>query len=551
VQLTHLKINDFKRVKSVEIDLADVNILVGGNSSGKSSIIQAIHLACCVMRQAKSVEKTKTSTISIDELDYLPSNNYKLLGHKTEWGNNEGTPSSAVTLTFIKDLSEATAYCQLRSARNAGISIKGSVPNELTNLLRKKKKFFSAYIPGISGIPNKEEKRSSKVILKACSYGDSNVILRNALLLLKQRGTDNINLIEKWISEIAEPMKLEVTHDDEQDLSISCSVKVNNETRPIELIGTGYIQLKQILSYVLLFEPGILLIDEPDIHLHPTLQEKLVKVLARVANERKFRILLTTHSPFIVRGASPDAKVYWMNEGKIESNDRRAVELALGWGVFGKKIIIVSEDTNLYLLKKLISQWPELERFIAYLPGTGYRSIPTPKQASEIADALGGKYKILVHRDRDSLTDNEVKTLIQTYIEEGITLWFPEHSDVEEYFCQMSFIKSIVGCTDHEASEFIDSVLTKNQKVIRDQFNKQRAAHNQELYTTGGSPTNDVVWDEFQKRTLKGAKGKFVFKQLKNHIPSNVFREDNIVKHSMFDEIATDLKQVIEKLLEY
>ena len=94
MKLTKLKVEDFKRVKSVEIDLADVNILVGGNGSGKSSIIQAIHLACCVMRQVERVEKGKTSTVGIDELDYLPSNNYKLLGHKTVWGNKAGTPSS-------------------------------------------------------------------------------------------------------------------------------------------------------------------------------------------------------------------------------------------------------------------------------------------------------------------------------------------------------------------------------------------------------------------------------------------------------------------------
>ena len=61
-------------------------------------------------------------------------------------------------------------------------------------------KFFSAYIPGISGIPNKEEKKSKKVILKACSYGDSNIILRNVLLLLKNANPDNITQIEDWIS---------------------------------------------------------------------------------------------------------------------------------------------------------------------------------------------------------------------------------------------------------------------------------------------------------------------------------------------------------------
>ncbi len=548
MKLTKLTVKDFKRVKHVAIDLADVNILVGCNGSGKSSIIQAIHLACCVMRQVYRVEKGKTSTVGIDELDYLPSNNYKLLGHKTAWGNMAGTPSSDVILEFEKDLAPLLASCELRSARNAGISITGSVPNELNDLLRKKSKFFSAYIPGISGIPNKEEKRSQKVILKACSYGDSNVILRNALLLLKIKNPQNISLIETWISEIAEPTRITVVHDEERDLSIYCDITIGTETRPIELTGTGYLQLIQIFSYVLLFEPGILLIDEPDIHLHPTVQEKLVKVLAKVARERNLRILLTTHSPFVIRGAPPDANVYWISEGKIESKNRIAVELALGWGAFGKKVILVSEDQHTDLLKKLISQWPSLDRNVAILPARGFKSVTSPDQAAELFQALGGRFKILIHRDRDSLTDQEVAQIQMLYAAKGATIWFTALSDIEAYFCEPSFLVSRSGCMELQANQFLDDILTKHSLPISEQFTKQRAAHNEELYPAGGSPVNADVWASFQTRRLKGAKGKFVFNQLKNIIPEKAFNTEAIVNHPLTIELAPDLKTVLTQL---
>jgi ABC-type cobalamin/Fe3+-siderophores transport system ATPase subunit/plasmid maintenance system killer protein len=364
------------------------------------------------MRQAERVAKN-TSTVGIDQLDYLPSNHYKALGYNSNWGNKAGTSSSKVELTFEHEGAVVTANCELRSARNAGISITGSVPNELTDTLRKRDKFFSAYIPGISGIPNKEDKRSQKVVLKACSYGDSNIILRNALLLLQQRNPQNITQIQTWIQEIAGQVKITVAHDESKDLDIACYVEIDNVNRPIELAGTGYLQLIQIFTYILLFAPGILLIDEPDIHLHPTVQGRLVKTLEKVAKDRNVRILLTTHSPFIVREAPHETKVFWLDGGKIESTNRTTVELALGWGAFGKKVIIVSEDSDTDLLKKLISQWPGLERSVTFFPGTGYTSITTPAQAKQISDALGGKFKLLIHRDRDSLTDAEVQ-LLQT-----------------------------------------------------------------------------------------------------------------------------------------
>ena len=169
---------------------------------------------------------------------------------------------------------------------------------------------------------------------------------------------------------MAEPLTISVEHSDDEDLAISCNIAISNDVRPIELVGAGYVQLIQIFAYILLFKPGILLIDEPDIHLHPTVQEKLARALADVAREKNLKILITTHSPFVIRGASASTNVYWLNSGKVESTDRRAAELALGWGAFGKKIILVSEDSNNDLLKKIISQWPGLERNVTFLPGS-------------------------------------------------------------------------------------------------------------------------------------------------------------------------------------
>ncbi|VVE28695.1 DNA replication and repair protein RecF [Pandoraea horticolens] len=551
MELIELKIESFKKIEEVTVPLSDVNILVGPNGCGKSSIVQAVHLASCVMRQADRVAADKTATVAVDDLDYLPTDDYKTLGHGANWGNKDGTPSSTVTLKFRKPADEIVeANCRLRSARNAGISITGSVAPDLLPLLRGKSKFFSAYIPGISGIPNKEERKSKKVILKSCSFGDSNVILRNALLLLKESSELNIPLIQKWIENIIGPIEIHVEHDNDSDLHIHCSVSVGGSTKPLELVGTGYLQLIQIFCYVLLFQPGVLLIDEPDIHLHPHVQERLAGVLAELARERGIKILLTTHSPFIVRGAPPGTNVCWLQDGKIESKDRMLVETALGWGAFGKRLIIVSEDTNTALLKKIVAQWPEIDRSVAFYPGNGYKSVPSPAQAKELAETLGQKFKILVHRDRDSLTDAEVRELVQTYAAEGVGLWLPTESDVEAYFCQPEFLEVFLGCTQQEASDYITDTLTQHAVPLRQQFDSQRAAHNQEFHAAGGGQTNEEIWGALQARPLKGGKGKFVFKQLKNKVPAGAFSENKILAGAIGGLMAIDLKHSIEQLLQ-
>jgi ABC-type cobalamin/Fe3+-siderophores transport system ATPase subunit len=548
MNLKEIQINRFKKIYSSRLVLSDLNILVGTNGSGKSSIIQAIHLASCLMRQAAEVRQDRTSPVSINELDYLPTDTYWELGHGANWGNRVGTPSSKVNFHFEDgDGNSIQAFSEFRSARNAGISVTGNIPSPVLRLYRGMGIFFSAYIPGISGIPNQEQKQSKRVVLKACSFGDANVYLRNVLDLLSQ---EEIQQVQTWLSELIGCTRIEVQHDDARDLVIKARVRIHEREYPLELLGMGYLQLIQIFCYILLFKPQILLIDEPDIHLHPNIQEKLSTTLSRIASERQIKILLTTHSPFIVRGAPIDTKVFWIDDGAIKDSTRQSVELSLGWGAFGKKIIIVSEDTETTLLEKIVSQWPELEKFVTFFPGRGYKNLLKKKQARELYEALGRMYHIVVHRDRDSLTDEEVEMLKEQYAANGVSLWLSDLSDIEAYFCQPEFLAQFLDCNIEESQGHIDQILDRQAHCISNQFEAQRKAHNGELYAAGGSPANKDVWNQFQLRPLKGAKGKFIFGQLKNQVPGNVFSEVNILNYQLDGNVALSLKSHLEELLD-
>lgn len=548
MKLSKIKIEKFKRIDEIEIGSGYLNILVGINGSGKSSVLQAAHLASCLLRQADRIRTNNTSTVAVMDLDYLPSDEYTRLGHGVNWGNQSNTPSSKITFTFEDDQgNEIEAICNARAARNAGISVSGILPEAVRSMFRGQSTYFSGFIPGISGVPNREAKQSKRVVMKACSFGDSNVYLRNALNLLTP---DELTQIEVWLSQLMGDVSINLDFVDDKDLVIKAEVTVDGIPYPLELLGTGYIQLIQIFCYALLFKPKILLIDEPDIHLHPNVQEKLASVLYTIAVEKEMSIILTTHSPFIVRGSPLDANVYWLDSGRLINENRVAAEIALGWGAFGKKVIIFSEDKGIKLLKKLISQWPKIERLVTFHPGQGYKNLLKREQAKELFDALGGQFKILVHRDRDSLTDDEVSRLSSEYADDGIKLWFTDLSDIEAYFCSVDYISDLVGCEASQSRTYIDEVLVRDRGPGRDQFNSQRQAHNQELYPRGGSPENDVIWGQFQSRPLKGFKGKYVFKQLKNKIPSNKFSEQNILNHPLSVELATRLKDTLEVFIQ-
>lgn len=545
-ELDRIEVKKFKRIDGIEIDIADLNILVGSNGSGKSSILQALHLASCLMRQADRIRTGSTSMVRVVDLDYLPSDEYWRLGHGADWGNVSTSPSSMVNFSFSKeDGTASNASLTIRSARNAGISVQGSLPDEIRSQFRGENTFFSGFIPGISGIPNVEPKNARRAVLKACSFGDSNVYLRNALNLLT---SDQVAQIQDWLLPLLGEVKIKISFNDYKDLNINAEAELNGSTVPLELLGTGYLQLIQIFCYVLLFKPRILLVDEPDIHLHPTVQEALPAVLSGIADSQNLKIVLSTHSPFIVRGAPATANVVWLDKGKVVSNDRSLVDLALGWGAFGKKVIIATEDAKNDFLKKLIKQWPEIDRMVTVLPGRGFKQLLKKDEAEELRQALGGKFKILVHRDRDSLTDQETADLVASYASEGVQLWFTEQSDIESEFCSPAFISSLTGENIQQCELWLSEVLQSNAAPISDQFAAQRQAHNQELYAQGGSPINHDVWQQFQSRPLRGAKGKYVYGQLKNKVTQNRFTDQSVLALDNHNELAPSLKAALEAL---
>lgn len=87
--------------------------------------------------------------------------------------------------------------------------------------------------------------------------------------------------------------------------------KDNNQQISLSNLGSGYEMIFALLySFYLAQQSGkqlIVLIDEPELHLHPRLQEKFVEFLLEFS--KKAQILLASHSPLLVKQLSENDKV--------------------------------------------------------------------------------------------------------------------------------------------------------------------------------------------------------------------------------------------------
>jgi predicted ATP-dependent endonuclease of OLD family len=108
------------------------------------------------------------------------------------------------------------------------------------------------------------------------------------------------------------------------------SVRDNNKQISLSSLGSGYEMIFALLySFYLAQQSGkelIILIDEPELHLHPRLQEKFVNILLDFS--RNTQIILASHSPLLVKQISENdkAKIRILeNDGKYISEMKERV----------------------------------------------------------------------------------------------------------------------------------------------------------------------------------------------------------------------------------
>lgn len=497
MKLKSVRVEGFKAIKSCEFDFTDVTMLVGTNNAGKSSVLQAIHLASRSINQA--YEANKQSTLSLSAAEYVPSNDYRELAHNAVWGNVAGTPESKISFVFGDPSGGPDAYASvvLKSARNEGISVKPSLDPKVIGLLRAKESIFSAYIPGIAGIPLSESQIPARHIYRKAASGDSNVVLRNILLRIAKKG--HLTTLLDYVRDIYPGIILSVDFDEEQDYLIRTLVAFGATTstpKPLEFCGAGFIHVLQIFSYLVLFKPKILLIDEPECHLHPTLQTKLVASLQRRAAENGAVALITTHSPFVARGLSIGSRTVWLDKGAVvATSSDSTIRSALGWGALDKSILMCTEDGGLQLLKRMIDQEVTLMDKVAPFPFDGVSKLGSASALVRLREALGNHHKVVIHRDRDCMTDDELKGWRGEYSKPGLTPWVTRGSDMEMYFCEVEVISAALGVPLAQAQILVDEVLVENEADFKKTFENKRSEINKRLYEkSGGSPSTEDLW---------------------------------------------------------
>ncbi|WP_417814031.1 AAA family ATPase [Thalassospira alkalitolerans] len=519
MNLTKIQVTSFKKIAEIEMELAPLNLIIGGNNSGKSSVLQAIHTA--IAASQSQIEQGGLKAFAEENLRYSPASDFASLGHGSPFGNRWDQNRAKVVFEAIEEEEPHEYSIELYKGRNprvVGVERYGSL--RLGSNIYSLEHPFSVYVPGLAGVPHFEELKATPVILRKIAGGEANLVLRNVIWQIQCNET--LDTLVSNLNNFFPGLDIHTKFDPEKHTTIDIQVRPSEEDEYIslELCGTGILQAIQIFSYVTLYTPTLLLLDEPDAHLHPSNQVKLVEAIRFLNEEYGTITIVATHSRHLMSAAQRNAKFFWLDNGRLkEQGEFELAQVLMEIGGLDeadkiinsqKEIVIFTEDEKKKGLKILLSCCqilPQRYDLVSYY-GTS-NSQATARLIGSLRPFMRGNRLLIVHRDRDFMLDNELQEFRDAFENQNIQVFITAGSDIESYFLNTEHIAQVNDVEEQTVSDFIVGCLHENEKEIRKRFvNKRREINTSKIYRDGGAPATEELLPANQAPEIEHVVGK-------------------------------------------
>ncbi len=436
---------------------------------------------------------------------------------------------------------------------------------------------FTIYAPGLAGIAKEERFQSAGVVRRVVARGDANLVLRNVLLMLKDaeskevrdraerldKGNLNQEDLQNWkgpwqrfqegMRKLFENIEFEVKFDRDRDEHIEVFFTRPGKPRlPIDAAGTSILQASQILAYITLFQPHVLILDEPDSHLHPNNQRTLCHLILELATEHGFIPLISTHSRHVLDAMRERSTVHWVSHGsKVDFNSLTTASMLMEIGALDSvdyftsgaiKCLFATEDSSADSIKALHSLL-SVNGF--KLPETdirGYSGCSKIDSAKVLRGFLADKapqIQVVLHRDRDYMADDSAQKFESEIKKIGALPFLTTHSDAEGYFINAEHLAHLnAGLSVTRAQELIDEATVQTKEKSLKTLTNLRFEVAQRERKGGKAPDAYEISSgarmDYEENPNKWRRGKHVLNFLKQLIHQDLGKTAIVVEPSPY-----------------
>lgn len=505
-------------------------VLVGPNNAGKTTIVQALRLVASLLRYAR--RRNVSETFYDDVLDDQP-----------RWV--QGHPLNAIgkrELSWYKDENLRHEFRQDTTALEVTFKSKARLRviwppsgqpffyiEKVPGLIARTPTVVAACTPSVGIVPtlgpveHSEEVKSRDHVRENVGTRLTSRHFRNQMYHLRQDSPDHFGKFVAFALQHTPEITKIVLSDSyaagSHQLDLYLTEAATHTEKEIYWVGDGLQVWFQVLLHTYQHQNAdVLVLDEPDVFLHPDLQRRLVMML----DDREAQIILATHASEILTEASRDA-VVWVDRTRRAS--RRAKDSAtltqlnqtLGSGfnlgmarALRSRVALFVEGDDIKMLRNIARAVGAMhvrgERGLAVIPLGGFTNWHQVEPFAWLSrDLLGDAVEIFVVLDRDYRSDALVYDLETTLATRSVKAHVWRRKELESYFLVAEAIARVTDLELVVAEEMLAEEVVKERLATQAAFISRRfrdAERGADVHTVNSTALADfdAAWADSQQR---------------------------------------------------
>lgn len=288
-------IRRFKRFEEVELELTGNVVLAGPNNGGKTTILQALAAWDLAFRKWKGLFDYQKhnghytwAPISRPAFTAVPLRTFEML-----WRDRDR--KQPVEISVVGDRGwTVTMELKWDSTEQIYVRPQSTTPTDLAKGLDVP----TVFIPPMSGLDPDEGLWGNRERVSALlGQGRTGEVLRN---LIYEASTDEKNWAD-LTKAVKDMFGLELKVPQVGANIVAEYIDPRSATvLDIASAGSGFLQVLLLLSFLVTRPGSVLLLDEPDAHLHVILQDAIYGELKAIAARTGSKLIIATHSEVII-----------------------------------------------------------------------------------------------------------------------------------------------------------------------------------------------------------------------------------------------------------
>lgn len=491
-----LEIENFRCFKKHTVPFRENTVVVGQNNAGKSTLIEALRLVALAQTRYRTLQyegppswldgvglKEPGVTPSIERFDLSPEG---LFYRYSE-------PPARIGARF-RNGTRLDVYV------GPGFQLFVTVHKSKIRPVYSRTEALNTHVPDMAVMPqltlplDRERLLTAKTVREGMGFHLASHHFRNEILLLKENYYDDFRKLAELTWPGLQIQRLEQSGSASEPV-LSLTVRDGPFVAELAWMGSGLKMWIQIMWFLAWARPKrVIVLDEPDIHMHPDLQRKL----AHLTSSMKAQTILTTHSVELLSEIDPN-DVLVLDKSQLKSEFATkvtAVQNALDSMGSGQSVMLM----RLWTAKKFLlvegKDVPLLSKFQSVLfPNSPVPFGAVPSQsiggwngwqraigaAGTLQNAAGDRIRVYCILDSDYQTETALASREKDAKQSGIDLHIWSHNELESYFLVP---EAIARTINEEIEEGVEQVSVAKVEDALDAIAEELKSETVDMFAT-------------------------------------------------------------------